>query len=88
MLFSTGILLLTACASLSAGSTAPAYPGNTFYKGFDLSSLKIEEDGGAIYKDTLQGNATLPVELILKGMNTVRLRLWIHPTVPFDDGCE
>lgn len=57
-----------------------------FYKGFDLSSLKIEEDGGAIYKDTLRGNITSPVEDILVGMNTVRLRLWVHPKVPFDDG--
>ncbi|KAK5175833.1 uncharacterized protein LTR77_000973 [Saxophila tyrrhenica] len=65
----------------------PSYPGDVeFYKGFDLSSLKILEDGGAIYKDTSQNNATRPVEAILEGMNTVRLRLWVHPTVPYDGG--
>ena len=60
-----------------------------FYKGFDLSSLKILEDGGAIYKDTARWNATRPVEDILGdgGMNVVRLRLWVNPTVPYDGGC-
>ncbi|KAF2163656.1 glycoside hydrolase family 53 protein [Zasmidium cellare ATCC 36951] len=59
-----------------------------FYKGFDLSSLKILEDGGAIYKDTARWNATRPVEDILGdgGMNVVRLRLWVNPTVPYDGG--
>jgi arabinogalactan endo-1,4-beta-galactosidase len=61
---------------------------STFYKGYDLSSLKIMEDGGAVYKDAQDGNVTKPVEDILAGMNTVRLRLWVNPTVPFDDGCE
>ncbi|CZT23072.1 related to arabinogalactan endo-1,4-beta-galactosidase [Ramularia collo-cygni] len=57
-----------------------------FYKGHDLSSLQILEDGGASYKDTARGNATRPVEDILGdgGMNTVRLRLWVNPTIPFD----
>ena len=59
-----------------------------FYKGFDLSSLKIEEDGGAVYKDTMHGNVTRPVEDMLEGMNVVRLRLWVDPKVPFDGGCE
>lgn len=61
-----------------------------FYKGHDLSSLKIMEDGGAIYKDTMRNNRTRPAEDILGdgGMNTVRLRLWVHPKVPFDDGCK
>lgn len=57
-----------------------------FYKGYDLSSLKIMEDGGATYKDTLRDNATMSVEDILEGMNTVRLRLWVHPKVPYDGG--
>ncbi|KAK4569403.1 hypothetical protein LTR86_003166 [Recurvomyces mirabilis] len=59
-----------------------------FYKGFDLSSLKIEEDGGAVFKDTSRGNATRPVEDILGdgGMNTVRLRLWVNPKAPYDGG--
>lgn len=59
-----------------------------FYKGFDLSSLKIMEDGGAVYKNAQQGNITMPAEDMLTGMNVVRLRLWVNPTVPFDDGCE
>ena len=64
--------------------------GNAFfYKGFDLSSLKIEEDGGgAVYKDQARGNITRPVEDILEGMNVVRLRLWVNPKVPYDGGCE
>ncbi|KAK3714339.1 hypothetical protein LTR37_007925 [Vermiconidia calcicola] len=62
------------------------YGEPNFYKGFDLSSLKIQEDGGAIYKDTMRGNATRPVEDILEGMNTVRLRLWVNPEIPYDDG--
>lgn len=72
-----------------ASSLATEPHGGTqsyFYKGYDLSSLKILEDGGAIYKDTLRGNATRPVEDMLEGMNTVRLRLWVHPKVPYDGG--
>lgn len=68
----------------------PAYKPEQpfFYKGFDLSSLKIEEDGGAIYKDTARNNETRPVEDILGdgGMNVVRLRLWVDPKIPYDDG--
>lgn len=47
-----------------------------FYTGHDLSSLKLLDDSGTIYKDTSQGNVTRPAEDILKdgGMNTVRLR--------------
>ena len=47
-----------------------------FYRGHDLSSLKLLEDGGTLYKDTAQDNVTRPAEDILKdgGMNTVRLR--------------
>lgn len=58
------------------------------YKGHDLSSVKILEDGGAVYRDTARGNAIRPVEDVLGdgGMNTVRLRLWVNPKVPFD-GC-
>ena len=59
-----------------------------FYKGFDLSSLKVMEDRGAEYKDTIDGNITKPVEDMLEGMNVVRLRLWVHPKVPYDGGCK
>lgn len=78
------LFALTTCLATERSKWAPQHP--YFYKGFDLSSLKIEEDGGAIYKDTLQGNATRPVEDMLEGMNTVRLRLWVHPKVPYDGG--
>jgi arabinogalactan endo-1,4-beta-galactosidase len=84
---------LTAAAaailSLSSFATASPKPKKPyFYNGFDLSSLKIQEDGGFIYKDTARNNATRPVEDILgdAGMNTVRLRLWVNPTVPYDGG--
>ena len=75
------LVALTLALTTGQGHQAPF-----FYKGFDLSSLKIEEDGGAIYKDTLQGNATRPVEDMLVGMNNVRLRLWVHPKIPYDGG--
>ena len=49
---------------------------STFYQGYDLSSLTILEEGGAVYKDTQRNNATRPAEDILidGGMNTARLR--------------
>ncbi|USW53574.1 Putative glycosyl hydrolase family 53, glycoside hydrolase superfamily [Septoria linicola] len=75
-------------AALSAAALSSASPSKKpfFYKGHDLSSLKILEDGGASYKDTAKGNKTRPAEDILGdgGMNTVRLRLWVNPVVPFD----
>ena len=74
--------LLTLVSTLATGGHKEPF----FYKGFDLSSLKIEEDGGAIYKDTMRGNITRPVEDMLEGMNVVRLRLWVHPKVPYDGG--
>lgn len=37
----------------------------TFFKGHDLSSLKILENGGAIYHDTSRHNATRFAEDIL-----------------------
>jgi arabinogalactan endo-1,4-beta-galactosidase len=53
-----------------------------FYKGHDLSSLKLLEDGGSIFKDTAKYNQTRPAEDILGdgGMNTVRLRIWVNPS--------
>lgn len=92
MVLTSLVTAFAAIASLSAlAAGAPPSYGHqepAFYKGFDLSSLKIEEDGGYIYKDTARGNMTRPVEDILgdAGMNIVRLRLWVYPKVPFDDG--
>ena len=93
---------LLTCLSCAALATAlpnlpPSYGGSQstpfFYKGFDLSSLKILEDGqgpgaGAIFKDTARDNATRPAEDILGdgGMNVVRLRLWVYPKAPYDGG--
>jgi len=84
-------LATAAAAVLSLSSLATASPKPQkpyFYNGFDLSSLKIQEDGGYVFKDTARGNATRPVEDILgdAGMNTVRLRLWVDPVVPYDGG--
>lgn len=52
-----------------------------FFKGHDLSSLAMLEDGGCIYKDTAHHNQTRPADDILGdgGMNTVRLRIWVDP---------
>ena len=84
-----GVAAVASLASVAAAAP-PSYGHQepAFYKGFDLSSLKIEENGGYIYKDTARGNQTRPVEDILgdAGMNIVRLRLWVYPKVPFDDG--
>lgn len=47
---------------------------------------------GAIFKDTARDNETRLADDILidGGMNTVRLRLWVDPIVPFDGppGCK
>ncbi|KAK5107498.1 hypothetical protein LTR62_001070 [Meristemomyces frigidus] len=87
-------LLLASLPFLTTALPQNGWPGSWgeqkpyFFKGFDLSSLKIEEDGGAVYKDAQCGNITRPVEDILGdgGMNTVRLRLWVNPKAPYDDG--
>lgn len=66
------MILTTTLASLlclsSVAVALPNHPGKGheapfFFKGFDLSSVKILEDGGAIFKDTARGNATKPVEV-------------------------
>lgn len=84
LFLSWATLCLTAFAA--SGNGEYRNPEPTFYKGFDLSSLKIMEDGGAVYKNAQQGNVTMPVEDMLEGMNVVRLRLWVHPKVPYDGG--
>lgn len=53
-----------------------------FYKGHDLSSLKLLEDSGTfLFADTARGNETRPADDILGdgGMNGVRLRIWVNP---------
>ncbi|KAH9825967.1 Arabinogalactan endo-beta-1,4-galactanase [Teratosphaeria destructans] len=81
------------CAA-SKTSSAKVQQGLSFYKGHDLSSLKILEDGygpglGAVFVDTHRGNVSRPLEDILgdAGMNAVRLRQWVNsPPVPYDGG--
>jgi arabinogalactan endo-1,4-beta-galactosidase len=50
------------------------------FKDHDLSSLKLLEDGGSIYKDTSKHNETRPTEDIFGdgGMNSVRSRIWVN----------
>ncbi|KAK0644795.1 putative arabinogalactan endo-beta-1 [Lasiodiplodia hormozganensis] len=66
---------------LLSGAAAAPKPAPVFYKGHDLSVLKIMEEGGVVYHDTAKKNVTRPAEDILGdgGMNTVRLRLWVDP---------
>ena len=82
------VLWASLCLAAFAAPGNGKYPGSEppFFQGFDLSSLKIMEDGGAVYKNAQQGNVTMPVEDMLEGMNVVMLRLWVHPKVPYDGG--
>ncbi|KAK5710474.1 hypothetical protein LTR17_018830 [Elasticomyces elasticus] len=77
-------------ATAAPSPNPPSYGGSNpfFFKGHDLSSLKILEDGGAVFADTQRGNKTRPAEDILGdgGMNVVRLRLWVNPKAPYDGG--
>jgi len=61
-------------ANANANATAGGSP--FFFKGYDLSSLRMLEEGGAVYHDSARHNVTRPAEDILGdgGMNTVRLR--------------
>ncbi|KAH8927816.1 glycoside hydrolase family 53 protein [Atractiella rhizophila] len=63
---------------------APAQTTPFFYKGHDLSSLRVVELGStpASFADSARGNVIRPAEDILGdgGMNTVRLRIWVNPT--------
>jgi arabinogalactan endo-1,4-beta-galactosidase len=53
-----------------------------FFNGHVLSSMKLLEDGGSIYKDTSRQNEARPAEDILGdgGINSVRLRIWVNPS--------
>lgn len=84
----TATTLLTLLTPLTTALPSKQSQKPFFYNGFDLSSLGIQEQGGFVFKDSARGNATRPVEDILgdAGMNTVRLRLWVDPIVPFDGG--
>ncbi|PNS15508.1 hypothetical protein CAC42_767 [Sphaceloma murrayae] len=58
------------------------------YRGFDISSLLVEERKNVSYINTQRGNRTEPMEDILgaKGTNTYRLRLWVDPVDPTYQG--
>lgn len=76
LLLATGISLLHRSLAAPNKATFSYSNSSIFYQGYDLSSLLILEEGGAIYKDTQRGNETRPAEDILidGGMNTARLR--------------
>ncbi|KAH8675413.1 family 53 glycosyl hydrolase [Xylariales sp. PMI_506] len=76
------ILLISLLAIVAATPTSRGSKGTTFYKGHDLSSLKLLEDSGTyFYVDTARHNETRPADDILGdgGMNGVRLRIWVNP---------
>ncbi|MCJ1322205.1 hypothetical protein MMC15_007552 [Xylographa vitiligo] len=76
------VFLCSVSAAPTPESNIPAAEAAPFfYKGHDLSSLKMLEETGTTYRDTEKGNATRPAEAILGdgGMNTVRLRIWVDP---------
>jgi hypothetical protein len=91
----TTSLLLTFVTSALASPWAPGGPpsspwgppATTFFKGHDLSSLRLFQPGhsaplNVTFKDAQHGNVSKPADEILAagGMNTVRLRLWVDPT--------
>ncbi|TDZ72085.1 putative arabinogalactan endo-beta-1,4-galactanase A [Colletotrichum trifolii] len=79
------IVSLLALTALAAAAPAPegsdVAPKPFFYKGHDLSSLKMLEDSQNVFVDTARGNIERPADDILAdgGMNGVRLRLWVNP---------
>ncbi|EFQ35706.1 glycosyl hydrolase family 53 [Colletotrichum graminicola] len=73
---------LAAAAPVTEGTISGPGDGTPFfYKGHDLSSLKLLEDSKNIFVDTARGNQERPADDILAdgGMNAVRLRLWVDP---------
>ncbi|KAF9873646.1 glycosyl hydrolase family 53 [Colletotrichum karsti] len=75
-----GLTALAAATPVAEGvNVSPEKP--FFYKGHDLSSLKMLEESNNIFIDTARGNQTRPADDILAdgGMNGVRLRLWVDP---------
>ncbi|KAI0136442.1 family 53 glycosyl hydrolase [Xylariales sp. AK1849] len=91
MMFIIALLLSFLTLAASAPSSSDSKWGGSkgsgskdaqFYKGHDLSSLKLLEDSGTFfYADTARHNATRLADDILGdgGMNGVRLRLWVNP---------
>ncbi|KAF6843124.1 glycoside hydrolase family 53 protein [Colletotrichum musicola] len=79
------LLGLTALAATPALAVERAFSADAekpfFYKGHDLSSLKMLEESQNVFVDTARGNQERPADDILAdgGMNAVRLRLWVNP---------
>ncbi|KAK9771356.1 putative Family 53 glycosyl hydrolase [Seiridium cardinale] len=80
-------ILIAFLSFLALAAPAPSKSGGShhaqFYKGHDLSSLKLLEDSGTFfYADTARSNETRPADDILGdgGMNGVRLRIWVNPS--------
>lgn len=71
------ISLLPFAASALAVIDVSDIKANYFFKGQDLSSLRLFELQGVDFKDTAMGNETRDAEDIFGdgGMNTVRLRV-------------
>ncbi|GKT50563.1 putative argininosuccinate lyase [Colletotrichum spaethianum] len=82
-LFSLLSLTALAAAAPAAESFNSESDAETpfFYKGHDLSSLKMLEESQSVFVDTARGNQERPADDILAdgGMNAVRLRLWVNP---------
>ncbi|KAI1846780.1 hypothetical protein JX265_004749 [Neoarthrinium moseri] len=75
-------LLLSYLALVASAPSKGGSKNARFYKGHDLSSLKLLEDSGTnFYVDTARNNETRPADDILGdgGMNAVRLRIWVNP---------
>ncbi|KAF6811874.1 glycoside hydrolase family 53 protein [Colletotrichum sojae] len=74
-----GLTALAATPALAVESADSEKP--FFYKGHDLSSLKMLEESQNVFVDTARGNQERPADDILAdgGMNAVRLRLWVNP---------
>ena len=69
-------------AALAFGLLGLSSQSVNFYKGHDISSLKLLYDSNYTFTDTAQDNTTRPLEDILGdgGMNGARLRLWVNPS--------
>ncbi|GJC80575.1 arabinogalactan endo-beta-1,4-galactanase [Colletotrichum liriopes] len=77
-----GLTALAAAAPAAEGiNFGPDHETPFFYKGHDLSSLKMLEESQSVFVDTARGNQERPADDILAdgGMNAVRLRLWVDP---------
>ncbi|MFI7337516.1 glycosyl hydrolase 53 family protein [Streptomyces sp. NPDC050085] len=59
--------------TLASGSTSLSI------KGADISSLKKNEDKGAVYKNASGSTADAVAVLAAAGMNYARLRVWVNP---------